>query len=255
MKMNEGCEESNNARNVSDKVNTGPLHHLFGTYLGPSLLDLMSTMHIRSSGGNARNSNSEDEDDNKSTGMSDCDVKDDMCSLSLDMPGIDDNVQMPTSTLEGGVRKFRVYPSAMDTLRGLPGGGILTFDGGMDIQSLYPVQYPWDEALEYRLLPRNTGRPSTYYPLSGLKLERITEASCGDQECGICWERLYTGDTDEYDDCFSPRGYMRVLPCSHRFHDDCLEPWIRVNQSCPDCQKTLPLSVRFNMVNWNQNSS
>ena len=50
-------------------------------------------------------------------------------------------------------------------------------------------------------------------------------------ECAICQEEFKTGET------FVP------LPCNdihpHKFHKDCIKPWLRNNNTCPTCRGTI----------------
>ncbi|XP_053690401.1 E3 ubiquitin-protein ligase AMFR-like [Sabethes cyaneus] len=50
--------------------------------------------------------------------------------------------------------------------------------------------------------------------------------------CAICWEKMETA---------------RKLPCSHLFHNSCLQSWLEQDTSCPTCR--LGLSVHQNNVN------
>ncbi|XP_029725861.1 E3 ubiquitin-protein ligase AMFR isoform X1 [Aedes albopictus] len=50
--------------------------------------------------------------------------------------------------------------------------------------------------------------------------------------CAICWEKMETA---------------RKLPCSHLFHNSCLQSWLEQDTSCPTCR--LGLSVHNNNVN------
>ena len=43
-----------------------------------------------------------------------------------------------------------------------------------------------------------------------------------ENECSICHEQLMQD--------------VNVLPCSHRFHNECIEPWIISHNSCPICR-------------------
>ncbi|XP_043707953.1 probable E3 ubiquitin-protein ligase RHY1A [Telopea speciosissima] len=44
------------------------------------------------------------------------------------------------------------------------------------------------------------------------------------QECSICLERFQEGDL------------LVSLPCEHRFHSACLEPWVLTRGDCPYCR-------------------
>lgn len=44
--------------------------------------------------------------------------------------------------------------------------------------------------------------------------------------CSICAE-LYEDTTDEK---------VIVLPCAHKFHGECVNPWLRQNKGCPECR-------------------
>lgn len=38
---------------------------------------------------------------------------------------------------------------------------------------------------------------------------------------------------------------VRVLPgCSHFFHVKCVDPWLRMNLTCPICRETLPTEIK-----------
>lgn len=46
--------------------------------------------------------------------------------------------------------------------------------------------------------------------------------------CAICVEDLCLGD------------HVIDLPCSHKFHQQCLEPWLTTQHTCPVCRHELP---------------
>lgn len=45
------------------------------------------------------------------------------------------------------------------------------------------------------------------------------------QDCGICLESFTDGDE------------LIHLPCAHKFHFTCLDPWIRYCGDCPYCRR------------------
>lgn len=46
-----------------------------------------------------------------------------------------------------------------------------------------------------------------------------------DDECAICLDQFKTNEKE-----------IPHLPCAHRFHSDCLLPWLQNNAHCPCCR-------------------
>ncbi|GAB4832934.1 hypothetical protein Ancab_006954 [Ancistrocladus abbreviatus] len=77
---------------------------------------------------------------------------------------------------------------------------------------------------------------------SGGALE--TDAEAGNKECGVVGagtekERVVSGE--EAVCCICLASYvdddeLRELPCSHFFHTECVDRWLRINASCPLCK-------------------
>lgn len=60
-----------------------------------------------------------------------------------------------------------------------------------------------------------------------------------DKDCSICLEPWSTFVTKTHDSRFHRIkicSYV-LLECGHIFHTDCLEPWLEVNQTCPNCRR------------------
>ncbi|GFS27577.1 E3 ubiquitin-protein ligase TTC3 [Elysia marginata] len=53
--------------------------------------------------------------------------------------------------------------------------------------------------------------------------------------CTICHDDMEPGCGQE----------IRVLDCGHRFHEDCIQSWLRVNQTCPNCRSHSLLEEDF----------
>lgn len=60
-------------------------------------------------------------------------------------------------------------------------------------------------------------------------------------DCGICLDAFLEGDK------------LVCLPCGHRFHPCCLEPWVRTCGDCPYCRAAIHVtSCRANERSWSQ---
>lgn len=48
-----------------------------------------------------------------------------------------------------------------------------------------------------------------------------------DATCAICLEKYFPNDV------------VKRLPCTHPFHVECIDPWLRTKAQCPLCKETL----------------
>ncbi|XP_057494604.1 probable E3 ubiquitin-protein ligase RHY1A [Actinidia eriantha] len=91
---------------------------------------------------------------------------------------------------------------------------------------------------ELLLVPQQTStRPLglTQEAMNNLQVEVFGTTKCSDekdtsgalQECSICLESFLVGDE------------LKCLPCAHRFHSSCLDPWIRTCGDCPYCRSSI----------------
>ncbi|CAM0911570.1 unnamed protein product [Alopecurus aequalis] len=59
-----------------------------------------------------------------------------------------------------------------------------------------------------------------------------TVVAAGDEgegeECAVCKDGIAAGE------------HVKRMPCSHRYHEECILPWLEVRNSCPLCRFELP---------------
>lgn len=48
--------------------------------------------------------------------------------------------------------------------------------------------------------------------------------------CSICLDTLNSKE------CTKQELKIRILPCNHKFHDECIERWFKIDNSCPYCK-------------------
>lgn len=50
-------------------------------------------------------------------------------------------------------------------------------------------------------------------------------------QCSVCHELMQLGD------------YARKLPCSHEFHQSCIDAWVLQHATCPNCRRNVLSAV------------
>ncbi|NXJ71382.1 RN215 protein, partial [Rostratula benghalensis] len=69
--------------------------------------------------------------------------------------------------------------------------------------------------------------------LSALKTRRyhpgkpLQSRACEIDSCAVCLDQFHRSQ------------WLRVLPCSHEFHRDCVDPWLLLQQTCPLCKRNV----------------
>lgn len=61
-------------------------------------------------------------------------------------------------------------------------------------------------------------------PTHAVTAEDVAAAPAEHRACTVCMEDFRTGEE------------QRTLPCFHRFHKDCIDPWLRQSGCCPICK-------------------
>ncbi|KAM6247201.1 RING finger protein 215 isoform 1-T1 [Porphyrio hochstetteri] len=69
--------------------------------------------------------------------------------------------------------------------------------------------------------------------LSALKTRRYhpgkppRSRACEIDSCAVCLDQFHKSQ------------WLRVLPCCHEFHRDCVDPWLLLQQTCPLCKRNI----------------
>ncbi|XP_015698551.1 E3 ubiquitin-protein ligase SIRP1 [Oryza brachyantha] len=74
-------------------------------------------------------------------------------------------------------------------------------------------------------------RQAGLFPTSSKAIQGLREVSAADakkDECATCLQDFLADDE------------LRMMPCSHTFHQRCIFDWIRLNCICPLCRHKLP---------------
>ncbi|XVF43128.1 hypothetical protein PTKIN_Ptkin02bG0015600 [Pterospermum kingtungense] len=69
-------------------------------------------------------------------------------------------------------------------------------------------------------------------PASKASIEAMESVGIGegeDGECVVCLEEWRPGEV------------AKEMPCKHKFHDECIEKWLRIHGSCPVCRYKMPV--------------
>ncbi|KAK7834124.1 probable E3 ubiquitin-protein ligase RHY1A isoform X1 [Quercus suber] len=91
------------------------------------------------------------------------------------------------------------------------------------------------ERLQLFLKPKKKPPGLSQEALDCLHLEVFSSkvegaVSRASQDCSICLDTFVEGDA------------LIHLPCSHRFHSACLDPWVRTCGDCPYCRRSIVTS-------------
>ncbi|XP_012284004.1 E3 ubiquitin-protein ligase RNF181-like [Orussus abietinus] len=80
----------------------------------------------------------------------------------------------------------------------------------------------WEQLGQTERLPP----PASKTAIDGLKEVNITDENS--KQCPICLKEFDIGIT------------VKLLPCQHSFHNECILPWLGKTNTCPLCRYELP---------------
>ncbi|XP_030550609.1 E3 ubiquitin-protein ligase RING1-like isoform X4 [Rhodamnia argentea] len=85
------------------------------------------------------------------------------------------------------------------------------------------------QILRNEIAGRDNSRASARV-VENLPLITVSEGGLGsgDGICAVCKDKYVEGEK------------VKVLPCVHRYHQDCILPWLRMHNTCPVCRFELP---------------
>ena len=77
--------------------------------------------------------------------------------------------------------------------------------------------------------PASSSASSSSSSASSSSCPSSVEAPCYDPMCIFCQDKYADGDR------------VRILPCKHAFHADCVDEWLKTKDSCPICKQCVVL--------------
>ena len=152
-----------------------------------------------------------------------------------------------------------INPDTFAAARGLPSGTRSLFGGGRGEPDIDHLSY--EELMELserigpaaskgasdqviaslpeRVIPPTTTTTttttsststSTSAPVEVIEAEEASSTSAFSSEeiCAVCRDEFAPGDV------------LKTMPCFHSFHGACLEPWLKINATCPICKTDIP---------------
>lgn len=76
----------------------------------------------------------------------------------------------------------------------------------------------------------------------GLSKEEISSLPCYTYKSGFFSKKTDMGDCVICYTAYKNRDSVITLPCAHKYHKDCIEPWLVRNKICPLCKEEVKFS-------------
>eukprot|EP01084_Bolivina_argentea_P258989 436843_1 len=93
--------------------------------------------------------------------------------------------------------------------------------------------FPWNRQQQIIMKKKNNGvnkeiierLPTFIYCINN---NTNSNGECSDNQCRICLEYYIEGDT------------LRILPCFHFYHSQCIDTWlVKMSSKCPICKTSI----------------
>ncbi|RAL41227.1 hypothetical protein DM860_010021 [Cuscuta australis] len=81
---------------------------------------------------------------------------------------------------------------------------------------------------ENALITRPPASKSVVKNLPEVILSKENDPEKNDAACAICKDEMVIGEA------------VKILPCSHKYHQNCIFPWLGITNTCPVCRYELP---------------
>lgn len=92
-------------------------------------------------------------------------------------------------------------------------------------------------AFQQWLVPPTQAKHATSSSIFKAKSMEGTDAPVTDL-CAVCLDHFVDGDA------------LRVYPCSHQYHDKCIEPWLAQSSHCPVCRRDAVAEPEAQEFHW-----
>lgn len=100
---------------------------------------------------------------------------------------------------------------------------VMTYTSAIAISAMIYCSHTALYESVYRHLPASDGLPQS--TINRFPSQRLTGPDLNFPSCSICLEDLKPGEI------------VRTIPCSHPFHQICIDPWLRLHRECPLCKR------------------